>query len=137
MISVAVGSLARYYREFTSEKIKNMILLAVDDMIENCMLENGLFYYKELPSLNRMGNNPLVLEALAIAYELTKKKKYLQAGFATYHLTVERFCQSSGGGGRRIVEDTVLLGTTGTKTFAQGFIPLATYYKALEEAHLF
>lgn len=137
MISVAVGSLARYYREFPSEKIKNMILLAVDDMIENCMLENGLFYYKELPSLNRMGNNPLVLEALAIAYELTKKKKYLQAGFATYHLTVERFCQSSGGGGRRIVEDTVLLGTTGTKTFAQGFIPLATYYKALEEAHLF
>lgn len=137
MISVAVGSLARYYREFPSEKIKKMIVAAVDDMVENCMLENGLFYYKELPSLNRMGNNPLVLEALAIAYELTKNKKYLQAGFATYNATVERFGKSSGGGGRRIVEDTVLLGSAGTKTFAQGFIPLATYYKALEEAHLF
>lgn len=137
MISVAVGSLARYYREFPSSEIKEMILSAVDDMIENCMLENGLFYYKELPSLNRMGNNPLVLEALAIAYGLTGNKKYLRAGFATYHLTLERFKNSSSGGGRRITEDTVLFGTTGTKAFAQGFIPLATYYKALEEAHLF
>mgnify|MGYP000736048214 FL=1 len=33
-------------------------------------MDNGLFYYKELPSLARNGNNTLLLEALAIAYEL-------------------------------------------------------------------
>lgn len=64
----------RYYRAIPRDDIRTMILNAVDDMIENCLLENGLFYYKELPSLNRQGNNPLILEALAIAYELSGNK---------------------------------------------------------------
>ena len=34
MISVAVGSLMRYYREFPSESVKKLILTAVDDMVE-------------------------------------------------------------------------------------------------------
>lgn len=135
MISVAVGSLMRYYRAIPRDDIRTMILNAVDDMIENCLLENGLFYYKELPSLNRQGNNPLVLEALAIAYELSGNKKYLHAGFKTYKNVIENMTHS-GGGTKHAIEDTVLTGNTGTKQFAQGFIPVATYYKALEKAGL-
>lgn len=135
MISVAVGSLMRYYRAIPRDDIRTMILNAVDDMIENCLLENGLFYYKELPSLNRQGNNPLILEALAIAYELSGNKKYLQAGFKTYKNVIENMTHS-GGGTKHAIEDTVLTGNTGTKQFAQGFIPVATYYKALEKAGL-
>ena len=44
-------------------------------------VDNGklsFFCYKELPSLNRLGNNTLLLESLAIAYELTKDEKYLK-----------------------------------------------------------
>ena len=135
MISVAVGSLMRYYRAIPRDDIRTMILDAVDDMIENCLLENGLFYYKELPSLNRLGNNPLVLEALAIAYELSGNKKYLQAGFRTYAKTIESMTHS-GGGSKHAIEDTVLTGNAGTKQFAQGFITVVTYYKALEKAGL-
>lgn len=131
MISVAVGSLMRYYRAIPREDIRTMILSAVDDMMENCILENGLFLYKELPSLARNGNNPLVLEALAIAYELSGDRKYLEAGLPTYQRVINNM-MNSGGGTKRAVEDTVLTGTTGTKQFAQSFIPVATYYKALE-----
>lgn len=46
-----------------------MILAAVGDPVENARLDKGLFYYKELPSIQRMGNNAIILEALAIAYD--------------------------------------------------------------------
>ena len=60
MISVAVGSLMRYYRVFPSMELKEMMVNAVDDLIENFYMERtGLFYYKELPSLNRLGTNTL------------------------------------------------------------------------------
>ena len=49
MISIAVGSLMRYYNIKPDDKIKSMILRAVEDMVDNCLLKNGLFYYKELP----------------------------------------------------------------------------------------
>ena len=135
MISVAVGSLMRYYREFPREDIKEMIINAVDDMLNNCMMENGYFYYKELPSLSRVGNNPLVLEALAIAFELTGDETYLKAGRRTFEANVKGSL-NGGGSGKRIVEDTVLVGNTGTKRFAQMFVPMMTYYKALADNDL-
>ena len=94
MIAIAVGSLMRYYRIRPQEEIKDLILDAVKDLIENCKLENGLFFYKELPSLRRLGNNTIILEALAIAYELTKDTSYLLAGKETFQkaLSAEKTC---------------------------------------------
>lgn len=130
MISIAVGSLMRYYREFPRDDIRVMIIDAVDDMIENCLLETGLFYYKEMPSLSRIAINPLPLEALTIAYELTKDTKYLEAGKYTYKLVTESLA-SGNGGGKKAIGDAVVVGSCGTKKFAQAFIPVATYYTAL------
>ena len=130
MISVAVGSLMRYYREFPREDIKNMILAAVDDMLENCVMENGYFYYKELPSLSRVGNNPLVLEALTIAYELTRERRYLEAGKKTFDANIAG-SMGLGSTEKRATEDTVLMGNTGTKRFAQMMVPMAVYYRAI------
>lgn len=48
MIAVAAGSLMRYYRVFPREDIKELLLRAVDDLIENGMLGNGVFYYKDI-----------------------------------------------------------------------------------------
>lgn len=132
MISVAVGSVMRYYREFPSEDIKNMILRAVDDLIENCMLPNGLFYYKELPSISRNGNNTLLLESLAIAYELTGDTKYLMPGLKTFERSM---LEQVGGaiGPKKIIDDSVICNGASTKSFAQSFIPLITYYNALQK----
>lgn len=135
MISVAVGSLMRYYRVFPREDIKNMILRAVDDLLDNCMLPNGLFYYKELPSLNRLGNNALLLESLSIAYELTKDARYLVPGKRTFAKAINK---SAGKivGKKQIFGDAVIGAGGGTKNFAQSFIPLITYYKAASENDL-
>ena len=135
MISVAVGSGMRYYRVFPREDIKQMLIRAVDDMVENCTLDNGLFYYKELPSLSRNGNNTLLLESLAIAYELTGDKKYLEYGFKTFETNINN-TQRAGVGSKQIIDDTVMVAGDSTKGFAQSFIPLVTYYKALGDAGL-
>lgn len=132
MISVAVGSVMRYYRVRPSEEVKGMILRAVDDLVENCMLDTGLFYYKELPSLMRMIDNPLPLEAMAIGYELSGDKKYLEAGKVTFNRILKEVL--SKGGEKQHLGDAVIVPGEGTKLFGQGFIPLATYDKALEAA---
>lgn len=131
MISIAVGSVMRYYRVFPNEELKAMMLRAVDDLIESCYMEKlGCFYYKELPSLNRVGKNLLLLEALAIAYELSGDENYLKPGLRTFIKAIEE-SQAGAVGGKRIVKDAVVVGTTSSKNFAQSMIPLATYYRAV------
>lgn len=132
MISVAVGSIMRYYRVFPNEEIKQMMLSAVDDLVDNCLLENGLFYYKELPSLNRLGQNTLLLEALAIGYELTGDTRYLTYGKRTFWKSINASAPNVAGV-KSIEGDAVVAKTAGTKNFAQCFIPLSVYYKALTD----
>ena len=133
MISVAIGSVMRYYRVFPREDIKEMLIRAVDDLVDNCLLDNGLFYYKELPSLARNGNNTLLLESLAIAFELTADIKYLYPGFKTFKKTIGENV-SAGVSTKTIIDDAVCVAGNSTKGFAQSFVPLITYYKALTEA---
>ena len=135
MISVAVGSIMRYHRVFPSERTKKLMVDAIEDLYENGRLPNGMFYYKELPSLNRVGNNTLLLEAMAIGFELTGDKKYLEAGMKTF--TRQIFSNGSNSvNGKRIIEDAVIFSGNGTKNFAQSFIPLCTFYKAAREQGL-
>ena len=135
MISVAVGSLMRYYRIRPDEELKAMIMRAVDDLIENARLDNGLFYYKELPSLCRLGTNTLLLEAMVIGYELTGDSKYLEAGKETYLLALKE--SGAKAGGQRVhIEDAVIWPGESGKAFAQNFLPLASYDRALEKANM-
>lgn len=134
MIAVAVNSLMRYYRVRPQERIKNMVVEAVRDVVENSRLENGLFYYKELPSLRRLGNNTLILEALAYAYEFTGEPEFLNAGLPTFHQAIS---SGSGGGGNKKKEgDAVVTGGPGPKGFAQAFHAIAYYYRTVVEAGL-
>lgn len=135
MISVAVASLMRYYRVRPQEKVKNMILHAVDDLVENARLSNGLFYYKELPSLKRFGNNPIIMEALAIAYEITGDVKYLKAGVPTLKFVTAN-SKSLFVGNKKAVEDTVMTAGTGTKSFAQCMVPVVTFYAACAKENI-
>ncbi len=127
MISVALGSLMRYYRVFPDENLKKMMLDAVDDLIENAVTPYGLFYYKELPSLSRNGNNTLLLESMCIGYELTGDEMYLEKGIKTFKKGI-RPDGTSAVGDKVICEDAVLVGKGAPKTFAQSFLPLAYFY---------
>ncbi len=135
MIAVAIGSLMRYYRVSPKEEIRTMILEAVDDLVENCLMDNGLFYYKELPSLNRLGNNTLILEALTYAWELTGDSRYLRYGLPTFRSAIEG-TKRSAGGSKSVVEDALINAGDGTKTFAQSFLPLSLFYKAAVDCGL-
>lgn len=130
MISVAVGSLMRYNRIVPSEELKKLLLDAVDDLVEHAMLPCGLFYYKELPSLNRLGSNTLLLEALTIAYELSGNTDYLLYGKLTFERAIREAIPSTGGA-KRHIEDAVLTNGAATKGFAQSFLPITLYYAAL------
>lgn len=132
MISVALGSLMRYYRVFPSETTKKLMIDAVEDLYDNCRLPNGMFYYKELPSLNRVGNNTLLLEAMVIGFELTGEKKYLEAGIRTYKSQLNAKVAAPVGT-KKVVDDAIIFSGDGTKGFAQSFIPLCTYYKTARE----
>lgn len=136
MISVAVGSLMRYYRIRPHEKIKGMILRAVKDLCDNARLENGLFYYKELPSLKRLGNNPLVLEALTIAYELSGDVEYIKAGLPTLKYVMSYKAAAGLSFSKRIEEESLIQGTIGTKGFAQLMIPVTVFYVAADRLGL-
>ncbi|MBQ7265364.1 MAG: hypothetical protein IJS61_04620 [Firmicutes bacterium] len=131
MIAIAVNSLMRYYdicpTPSLKEHIKDMVLEAVDDIIENCRLDNGLFYYKELPSLQRNGNNPIILEALSYAYEITGDKKYIEAGLPTLEYVTS--LTPSASQAKKHIESSVLYGTGGSKNFAQMMIPITVFYK--------
>ena len=133
MISVAVGSLARYYRQFPDEELKGLILRAVDDLIENCYEERwGIFYYKELPSLNRLGNNTLLLEALTIAYDLSGDPRYLEYGLETFRNAISD--SPSYTSAKKKQENSVIVGSASSKNFAQSMIPIAGFYRALNAA---
>lgn len=136
MISIAIGSLMRYNKVKPSKNITDMIIRSVDDLIENCILDNGLFYYKELPSLKRLGNNPIILEALAIAYEITKDLKYLKAGIPTFKYFVQISSPKGFGAGKKIMEDSVITGNVGTKSFAQLMLPVTLFYTYANENKL-
>ena len=133
MISVAVGSLMRYYRVFPSKELKDMMIRAIDDLTENFMTPQGIFVYKELPSLSRNGTNTLLLEAMAIGYELTGDEKYLDFGKKTFERSYGE--SRSLGGGKRIVEDAVIVGSGPTKNFAQSFLPITCFYVMLVKAN--
>lgn len=126
MISIAVCSLMRYYQINPQEKIKEMIIDAMDDMMKNCILDNGLFYYKEFPSLRRLGNNTIILEALVYAYELTGDEKYLLAGIPTFQSYLQKTLATSSS--KQKVGDAILLSGEGPKGFAQSFYPVVSYY---------
>ena len=135
MISIAVGSLMRYYRVFPSKELKELMISAVDDLLENCYMANGVFFYKELPSLNRLNTNTLLLEALTIAWELTGDTSYLEAGRGTFESAVR---QGMGGAPGKKVKygDVVCEMKDGTKNFGQSFLPLSVYYKAMTDSGL-
>ena len=88
MITVAVNSLMCYYRVRPEERVADMVVRAEDDLIENCLTSEGLFYYKELPSLRRLGAGFINLEGLSHAYDLTGDDKYLRAGLPTFNLSL-------------------------------------------------
>lgn len=133
MICVAVNSLMRYYRIRPQERIKQMIVDVMDDYLEHCYVkETGLFYYKELPSTQKLHSNPICLEALSHAYEFTGNVKFLEAGRATFREGID--IRDGERENREISGDALIFWGDSPKKFAQYYYPIFYYYHTIIKA---
>ncbi|MGA1194891.1 MAG: beta-L-arabinofuranosidase domain-containing protein [Candidatus Latescibacterota bacterium] len=139
MISIAVNALYRYYKATNDHRIPDLIVEEMRDVLQNCVLADDRFFYKELPSLHRRSDFTLQMEALSYAYQLSGDTQ-----FRDHILTMMRSMMKrgfgGGGGGKRIVKDmvgdTVLFDGPGPKVFAFFYIPFMVAYKTLADENL-
>lgn len=120
MVALTLNSLARYLLVEEDERIERLIVETVDDMIEHCLGPDGIFYYKELPSLRRVAPTPHMLEALAYAGRITGKDEYLKVAARQFALMGG---SAGGGGGRKYADDSgaVIAGEGGGRGFASAY----------------
>jgi hypothetical protein len=135
MNALTLVSLARYHQYFPDAALKKVILEETDDLVRNTRNANGLFFYKELPSLQHQGATPLILQALGYAYLLSGDRRYIEAGltefeyqivtgnlrFMTHTGAAEKFGTSGGGYSRPLVY------TQGGKFVGVSLMPMLEY----------
>jgi hypothetical protein len=136
MITVAVNSLMCYYRVRPEDRVRDMVVNAMEDLLDNCLMPDGLFYYKELPSLQRRTAGALVLEGLAHAYNLTADARFISAGLPTFEQAVDT--EMAGYSGPKWIDgDSVIWPRgPGPKAFAAGAIGVMMFAKAATDAGL-
>lgn len=127
MISLTVNSFARYLLIEDDERIKKLIVETVDDLLEHCLGPDGIFYYKELPSLRRTAPTPHALESLTYAYRITGDVKYLQIAARQFHALAQS--SGGGGGGRKFVDASgaVIAEEGGGRNFASGYTSILIF----------
>jgi hypothetical protein len=136
MISIAVNALHRYYAATQDDRIPSLIVEEMGDLLDHCLMPDGRFFYKELPSLNRRAGGPREMEALCHAYEHSGDKRFLKQ--AAFMMKSTR--PSGSRSGKRIVKDlvgdTVLFDGSGPKSFASFYVPFMSAYKTLSDENM-
>ena len=135
MIAIAVNALYRYYEATGDDRIPNLIVEEMSDLLDHCVMPDGRFFYKELPSLHRRSDFTLQMESLVYAYKFSGDPRFRDH---ILKMLAPMLAQSSGGGGgKRIVKDiagdTVLFDGSGPKGFAFFYIPFMVAYKTLSD----
>jgi len=139
MIAIAVNALYRYYEVTGDDRIPNLIVEEMRDVLDHCVLPDGRFFYKELPSLHRRSDFTLQMESLTYAYQLSGDTRFRDHIIKMLPPMIERSF-GGGGSGKRIVKDivgdTVLFDGPGPKGFAFFYIPFMIAYKALADENM-
>ena len=134
MISIAVNALHRYYTATQDDRIPGLIVEEMGDLLDHCIMPDGRFFYKELPSLNRRAGGHLEMEALCHAYEHSGEKRFLEQ--AAHMMKSAR--RGGSRSGKRIVKDlvgdTVLFDGSGPRSFGSFYVPFMSAYKTLSDA---
>jgi len=139
MISIAVNALHRYYTATKDVRIPGLIVEEMGDLLDHCVMPDGRFFYKEMPSLHSRAGGWHEMEALCHAYELSGERRFLEQAYEMLKTSVAR---GMGGGrsGKRIVKDmvgdTVLFDGSGPRSFADFYVPFMSAYKTLSDAGL-
>lgn len=127
MISLTVNSFARYLLIEPDERIQQLIVRTMDDLLEHCLGPDGIFYYKELPSLRRQAPTAHALEALTHAWRITNDDRYLKIATRQFMALVERPIGSDDG--KKVVDKggAVIKGSGGGRIFADKYISILLF----------
>ena len=127
MISLTVNSLARFLLIEPDERIEQLIVRTVDDLLAHCIGPDGIFYYKELPSLRREAPTAHALEALTHAWRITDDERYLKVAARQFLALVERPVDADGG--KKYVDSSgaVIKGVGGGRIFADKYISILLF----------
>jgi len=136
MISIAINALHRYHMATNDERIPPLIVEEMYDLLDHCIMPDGRFFYKELPSLNRRAGGSREMEALCHAYEHSGDRRFLEQA----SLMMKTIRPGGSRSGKRIVKDlvgdTVLFDGTGPKSFGSTYIPFMSAYKTLSDENM-
>jgi hypothetical protein len=137
MISIALNSLARYLSVESDDRINRLIVSTVDDLLAHTLGADGVFYYKELPSLRRHAPTVHAVEALTHAYTASGDVKYLHAALRQFDALVARPVGATRHGAKRVDEDgAVIRGSGGGRTFAASYTSLISFIASAEREGL-
>jgi len=127
MISLTVNSFARYLLIEQDERIKQLIVRTMDDLLEHCLGPDGIFYYKELPSLRRQAPTAHALEALTHAWRITGDERYLKVAARQFLALVQT--RIGADNGKKYVDNggAVIKGMGGGRIFADKYISILLY----------
>lgn len=132
MMHVGIVGLYQYYEQCPDDTIKATILCIVDDIIEHCYMKHAdMFFCKQYPAVRFQNLNGMVLESLAIAYELTGNESYIEKGLGMFSwITVENQPPIYDFSKYKQNEYTVIYNCpSGPKRCAQTLLPLLHYYR--------
>jgi hypothetical protein len=130
MISLTANSFARYLLIADDPRVKQLILDAVDDLIEHHLGPNGVSFYKELPSLQFTSPTMHFVEALTHAYRISGDECYLQVATRQF-FAFDDPPRSNRGAPKRIDESGALLsGEGGGRQFDDKYTSLILYAAA-------
>lgn len=127
MVTLTVNSFARYLLINEDERVKKLMVSVMDDLLEHCLGPDGIFYYKELPSLRRTAPTPHALEALAHVYRITGDARYLQIATRQFAALVDSPAEGAGNHKRIDPSGAVLVGEGGGRVFADKYTSILIF----------
>jgi hypothetical protein len=127
MISLTVNSFARYLLIEDDDRVKQLIVSSVDDLLAHNLGPDGIFYYKELPSLRRNAPTAHALEALTYAYRLTHDDRYLKVAARQFAALMEQPIGAEGGAKYGDLSGAVIRGKGGGRIFADKYTSILLF----------
>ena len=127
MISLTVNSFARYLLVEDNAQVKQLIVAVMDDLIEHCLGPDGVFYYKELPSLQGTAPTPHALEALTYAWRIRGDERYLRVATNTFAALMANLEGKESGPKFADPSGAVIDGAGGGRIFADKYTSLILY----------
>lgn len=132
MMHVGIVGLYQYYEICPVEKVRDTIMVVIGDIIRHCYIKRAdMFFCKQHPAVRFLNLNGMVLESLAIAYELTGNRGYIEKGLGMFQwITVENQPPIYDFSKYKENEYTVIYNCpAGPKRCAQTLLPLLHYYR--------